>query len=63
MWGDINSASIPILSKNLKLKTQRGTINIYSGNTKQYKNFLNNLKSQIWEDSAADTVNELLNRL
>ncbi len=62
-WDEIKSVRIPMLSKNIRLKTEQGTCNIHSGNTKQFKNFIKYLKDRIPSDDGGDIVRELYNRL
>lgn len=62
-WREITSVRVPLLSKNLVVRTEHGTCSIHSGNLKQYKNFILILKQHIPADSGASTVSELYNSL
>ena len=62
-WNEIKSARIPMLSKNITIKGEQGSCFIHSGNTKQYKNFIDILRNYIPKSSGGNIVNELYDRL
>lgn len=62
-WGDIQSANIPALTKNVTLKASRSSCTIRSGNYKQYKKFIGILKRYVPSGSGADVVSSLYDRL
>ncbi len=62
-WKDIKSISIPMLTTNIKLKTKQNSYVIHSGEKKQYRNFVSNLKNLIPIGSGVGVLNDLYNRI
>ena len=62
-WNEIDSVSIPALTRNIRIKSGKGSCTVRSGNIKQYKNFIGILKDFIPRNSGADVVSDLYHRL
>ncbi len=60
---EIRSAKVPMMSRSLRLQTDRGSVGIRSGNTQEYRKFLGALKDRLPRSSGGDVVENLYQSL
>lgn len=62
-WGDIQSVSVPMMSRSLRIKSPHGTCHIRSGNSREYRKFVGILKDYIPRAGGRDQVENLYNSM